>query len=157
MSRLLNKKKCTVCKIIKPLNDFHNRKVASDGKRSDCKECSIKASLKYNKTNPDKISANNKKWRVIHKTKLKFMRLKYKFGITQEEYQNFLIKQNDSCAICQIPQKKLNRFLNVDHCHKTNKIRGLLCEKCNMGIGLFNDSIKLLTKTINYLESNINE
>jgi protein-arginine kinase activator protein McsA len=56
--------------------------------------------------------------------------------------------QNGQCAICKKVQA---RTLHVDHCHNSSKVRGLLCQKCNMAIGLFNDNSDLLKKAIKYL------
>lgn len=75
---------------------------------------------------------------------------KRKFNLEDNEYQKLLEKQNGRCAICQsdTPEK---RSLAVDHCHETDKIRGLLCSKCNTGIGSFKDNIQLLENAIAYL------
>ena len=54
--------------------------------------------------------------------------------------------------ICKAPETLQNKNLAVDHCHKTGKVRGLLCSKCNKGLGLFKDSKELLTTAIEYLE-----
>lgn len=77
-------------------------------------------------------------------------RLKKRYSITDIDYESLLKEQNYSCAICKIhitEHKKIKgekKNFAVDHCHKTSKIRGLLCYKCNMGLGYFNDdSIKL--------------
>lgn len=84
----------------------------------------------------------------------------YDYGITLEIFNKILKSQKGVCAICKKPEiikdgrtgKKRN--LSVDHCHNTNKVRGLLCSKCNNGIGLFNDSIKSLKSAIKYLGKN---
>lgn len=76
------------------------------------------------------------------------------YGINLEEYEKILYEQDFRCAICKIHQSKLNRSLYIDHCHTTGKIRGLLCSKCNSGIGFFSDSIKKLENAINYLKDN---
>ena len=78
--------------------------------------------------------------------------LKSKYNLTIEEYNDILKKQKNRCAICGIRQKKNDRSLKVDHNHKTGKVRGLLCFNCNIAVGHFKDDIKLLQKTINYLE-----
>ena len=52
--------------------------------------------------------------------------------------------QQGKCAICKIPQSSLKYALCLDHCHKTKQIRGLLCDKCNMGLGYFNDDVNIL-------------
>lgn len=79
-----------------------------------------------------------------------------KYGITQLEYETLFKKQHGLCAICLQPEtfKQRNKIqrLAVDHCHKTNLIRGLLCRQCNLTIGFIRDNIELLERTINYLK-----
>lgn len=75
---------------------------------------------------------------------------KKKYGITPEEYDKILLIQREVCAICK---KKGRRELCVDHCHTTGKIRGLLCDGCNRGLGFLNDDIKLLKSAIIYLQT----
>jgi hypothetical protein len=62
-------------------------------------------------------------------------------------------EQENSCAICgkEEPARRYKTF-NVDHCHHTGKVRGLLCRQCNMALGGFNDDIGLLEKAILYLK-----
>lgn len=78
--------------------------------------------------------------------------LKYRFGITLEQYTSMLEKQNNCCDICKRHKSKFKRSLAVDHCHKTGKIRGLLCSKCNGNIGKVYESIELLQNMIDYLK-----
>jgi len=77
------------------------------------------------------------------------------FNITLEEYNQLLLSQNGVCAICGEPETSTNRgkikCLSVDHDHETGKIRGLLCQKCNQGLGNFKDSLELIEKTKQYL------
>ncbi len=75
------------------------------------------------------------------------------YGITPEMYAEMLVNQKGVCAICETwePGQGRSHFA-VDHCHKTNKIRGLLCLSCNIGMGNLKDSIVLLEKTIAYLK-----
>src|ERR1700677_4817800 len=67
-----------------------------------------------------------------------------KYGLTENEHYDLLKAQNDSCAICGKAQKQNNRSFAVDHDHKTGKIRGLLCDQCNRGLGFFKDDIQFL-------------
>jgi uncharacterized protein YlaI len=66
------------------------------------------------------------------------------------------VKQKGCCAICGKHQTILNKTLNVDHCHKTGKIRGLLCTNCNHGLGKFYDNAEVLKVAINYLNNSTN-
>lgn len=143
-------KKCTVCKEIKDLNSFSKRSEAYDGKRSECKTCNTKASINYQKRHPEKIKVINKRWRDKHKEKLAIMRIGYKYGVSPEEYQSMLDEQNGVCAVCFKPEHR--RGLSVDHCHKTGKVRGLLCSTCNMAIGLLKDDTKIFNRVVEYLK-----
>jgi hypothetical protein len=60
--------------------------------------------------------------------------LKFNYGISLEDYNAMLMQQNGACAICK---KKPNKVLCVDHCHTTGVVRGLLCRKCNLALGLY--------------------
>jgi hypothetical protein len=77
--------------------------------------------------------------------------LKSRFGITLAEYDALATTQGHKCALCEKPQAELNRPLSVDHCHVTNRIRGLLCRKCNCGVGLWDKNLVLLDEAIRYL------
>jgi hypothetical protein len=74
--------------------------------------------------------------------------IQYNYGLTPDEYQGMLEAQDGSCAICDGPG---TRRLAVDYCHSTLKIRGLLRDKCNLGLGLFQDSPALMKRAIDYL------
>jgi hypothetical protein len=76
-------------------------------------------------------------------------RLMIRYGITSDDYAKMFVKQNGVCAICG---KKPDLKLHVDHCHKTKKVRGLLCGNCNRGLGLFKDEVESLEKAIQYLK-----
>lgn len=86
-------------------------------------------------------------------TRQRKYQLKYKYGISEDDYAQMFKEQEGKCAICETSDQtgKWQRF-GVDHCHVTGKIRGLLCNECNRGIGLLRDSVDILTKAINYLE-----
>lgn len=79
-----------------------------------------------------------------------------KFGITHIEYEQMLAKQGGRCAVCKSASPNTDRIKNfpVDHCHKTGKIRGLLCAKCNRAIGLLKDDVELLKSAMEYLIDN---
>jgi DNA-directed RNA polymerase subunit RPC12/RpoP len=74
------------------------------------------------------------------------------FGIT---YQDLLMMKEDQdykCAICGIHEENTTKRLAVDHDHKTNRVRGYLCNNCNRGIGLLKDDVEVMQKAIDYLE-----
>jgi len=74
--------------------------------------------------------------------------LKHRYGITEEDYNQMAEEQKHCCQICN---NKPVKPLYVDHCHNTNKIRGLLCHKCNVALGHMNDDPKQLLKAVEYI------
>lgn len=141
-------KKCSVCKELKSLEEFGNYTASKDGKHYRCKPCDKKAVSGYRR-GPRKLE---------YREKIRHNQRKYKYGIEPEEYENMLQKQEKSCAICKEPlvteltRKDYKRKAVIDHCHKTNKVRGILCTRCNQGLGLFRDDQKILKSAIDYLK-----
>ncbi len=119
-----NKKRCGCCKLIKNKHDFYKSdyKEFKDGYRTDCKEC---VRNKY---------------------------LYYTYGITSEQYNQLLKDQNYDCAICGLNEDDSEQNFHLDHDHSNGKIRGILCENCNHGIGNFNDNIEIMASAISYLQ-----
>lgn len=96
--------------------------------------------------------ANCHKYYQTHKESIRNTEFKRKYGITLEQYQELFTKQNGRCAICQQHQLELKKRLNVDHCHRTNIVRGLLCHNCNTALGSLRDSITILDAAKLYLQ-----
>jgi hypothetical protein len=85
-----------------------------------------------------------------HKARLSDLR---KSGMNQEIYDRLLAAQGGKCAICRTDKPSKRRaYFDIDHCHVTGTLRGLLCERCNRGIGYFNDSPARLRAAADYLE-----
>jgi hypothetical protein len=142
-------KKCSCCKEIKSLSEYNKR---SDCKnktavryRSHCKNCTaLKAAVKWETDEEFRNQSKNNAYKH---------NIKKKYGVTEEQYLKIYDKQNGLCAICgQKSQTKAGR-LALDHCHKTGKIRGLLCVKCNAGIGMLQDDVNVLKSAILYLKN----
>ena len=68
------------------------------------------------------------------------------------EREALLRSQDGRCAICRIPEEESKRPLVIDHCHKSGKIRALLCNSCNVGLGMFKDDPEFLRAAAEYLE-----
>lgn len=92
-------------------------------------------------------SFRNFRWYLLSRR----WRLFKDFNLSLDEFNAILKKQNYSCKICERTNFTGYNW-HVDHCHVTNKIRGILCSKCNQGLGLFEDSIETLNKAKKYLE-----
>ena len=145
-------KKCSQCAVLKPLDNFYNEPRVKDGKQAKCKICHQKATEKYRKNNPGLYrKASLKNWHSLDIEKKQARWLK-RYGITTKDYEQLFEKQNGVCQICKkdCPSR---RFLSVDHCHKTGKVRGLLCVKCNTALGMLNDNIDYFTAAIKYLKN----
>lgn len=90
----------------------------------------------------------------INKRKYRLAR----YGITEDDYSKLIISQNYVCAICKQPETSTDgatgetKILSVDHCHSSNKVRGLLCNNCNQGLGKFKDSVEILQSAIECLK-----
>lgn len=159
----MEKKLCTKCKIEKNLDNFSKDKHTKCGYTHQCKQCRNERTVKYYKDNPDKAKDKNERQRKNRKDfyssqeGIKSSRrshLKRRFNMTIDQYDEMAEKQNHKCAICNESEVySRNKFLCVDHDHKTGERRGLLCNKCNRGLGLFKDDQETLIKAIQYLEN----
>ena len=73
------------------------------------------------------------------------------YKISLETYNSMYAAQGGCCAICKKHQSELKRTLSVDHCHRTGRVRALLCGNCNKGIGNLQDDPALVTAALSYL------
>jgi hypothetical protein len=109
-----------------------------------------------NKKCSEKIK-NNPELYLKALLKYRAYKLKIKFGVTLDDYNKMFEAQNGVCAICGKPETSVDwrtkniKYLAVDHDHQTGKVRGLLCSKCDRGIGYFDEERDLFYKVINYL------
>jgi hypothetical protein len=116
-------KECNRCGIVKPLRGFYADKRINDfGLRPKCKACF--------------------KEEYLNKILLKH-------NLTKDDYKKMLSDQNELCAICHVDEGKT---LCIDHDHVTNKVRGLLCNRCNKGLGLLGDSLDSINSALSYLK-----
>lgn len=97
------------------------------------------------------------KWRKNNKEKValieqrRYYKNKYKkYGITQEIFDQLLQEQGNKCYICSVDFVEGIK-INIDHCHTSKKVRGILCINCNLGIGHFKDNVELLENAIKYI------
>lgn len=136
-------KRCSKCKNEKDISEFNKSKKYKDNLRCWCKTCENK---------------DHKKWRIHNGIRYKYneiYKLK-KYNLTLEEYKQMVKQQNNKCLICGKPEiSKHNgkvRDLAIDHDHKTNKTRGLLCTRCNTSLGFVYEDKMILMKLINYID-----
>lgn len=136
-------KTCRTCKIEKELTEYGKYTIRGVVRtRNECKPCRvINVTLIY-KSRPDIREKANIAARKSH--------LK-KYGLTVEDFDNMVLAQDSKCAICEEKCDKLN----IDHCHKTGKVRGLLCWNCNTAIGKMKDNVDSFKRAIKYLSVGI--
>lgn len=141
---------CNTCFINKPLEEYHLASSKKTTRRNKCKVCQAKYIQEYKAKNYEKLKEawreSSKKYHCAEKTRAKTLK---KYGLTVDCFESLSKLQNNKCKIC-----KLEKKLVVDHCHTTNKVRGLLCNQCNTALGLLKDSISNMYSAIDYLDSN---
>lgn len=153
-------KKCTKCNELKSRLEFSKRPASKDGLNMWCKDCVRINNKTYKDLNREKVRAASREYWRSNPDKVQNKELKHKYGITKAAYDRLLAKQDGVCAICSEPELSKHRDgkirrLAVDHDHETNKIRGLLCNRCNKGLGIFEDDTLLLWSAYGYLGGTI--
>ncbi len=142
MTEPIVEKACIDCKEMKPLTEYYHSKQNKSGYHGQCKSClEIKAKI-YRASNPEKVrqwSRTTSLWAY--------------YRLTLEEYDKLAAQQKGLCALCGNPPATEGRHtrLQVDHCHKTGRIRGLLCNSCNNALGRLGDSVEGLQRAVDYL------
>ena len=107
----------------------------------------------YRRANPEKISARKRRQYRRHAHAISIRTRCKRYGLTPEQYAGMLRDCDGRCPQCRVVFSRLtNERANVDHCHRTGRIRGILCGRCNLLIGLAGDSPKLLRSLARYLE-----
>lgn len=112
--------------------------------------------MNWHNQNKEKKSESFRKWSSKNKSRLRDNRLLRHYGITNDRYIEMFESQLGLCAICGESQQGVTkdgeaRFLCVDHCHSSGKVRELLCARCNAGLGQFKDNPELLMNASKYL------
>lgn len=148
-------KTCSKCKTLKADDAFNKNRSTKSGLQDWCKKCfSDGAKTKWRKlTFAERTRKGSKVRRFL---------LKQKYGLTLEIYESMLRAQSNQCCICKCLLKfsghRTTATACVDHCHETKRVRGILCNGCNITIGKFRDSAALLREAADYLDStNINK
>lgn len=153
---------CSRCNKSKSIEEFSRCKRNNDGRLYACKSCvksgrNKESEKSYYKRNKKKIKKyqDERKEETSKRTKIRRqenpdhftdIRLRSWYGISKADYDKMFIEQKGKCKICNNVRK-----LSVDHDHDTLKVRGLLCSKCNIAIGLLEENISSLNNAIGYL------
>lgn len=144
-ARPATSKRCFRCKGLHSTSDFSVDKSKPDGRSIYCRTCKRKI---QKKNRPSKELRKSKRSRYARSDRN--WRLKTLYGITVDQFEAIFAAQGNKCALCKSEKSDGKNFV-VDHCHKTGRIRGILCSYCNRALGMFKDSVDLLGTAIVYL------
>lgn len=136
-SEVPEEKLCPTCCKTKPSGDFGSAPGRPDGLKGVCTECERKSMHAYRQTDRGRLA-------------MRKVNLKRSYGISLEQYEEMLERQNGVCAVCE-RKCSVHPNLSVDHDHVTGKVRGLLCNKCNTALGKLRHDPKILRRAIAYL------
>ena len=143
MGTCVGEKTCRICKTTKPLGEFNREAARKDGYKNECRKCAQAYMAKWRKHRQEHYSAYMRDYQY-----------RQRYGVTLADYETLHNEQDGKCAICKGTPSGLGateRRLHVDHDHLTGAVRGLLCENCNRGVGMFQDNPDLLTLAAAYL------
>ena len=137
---------CSICLKSKPIDDYHFKSRSEGTYQARCKSCNINAVKAWQEKNPERYEGV---WKRSSSNRSAVRRKAAQYNISIDDLEELIEKSGGLCEICKRPP---NRWLVVDHCHNSEKVRGLLCESCNLAIGGFQDSPDRLRAAALYLE-----
>lgn len=146
----VDSKVCPRCSNLKPIEQFGKR---PNGKpKGYCRQCESLYQSGYAETPEGRENRRlaNSRWTQGNHAYF----INYRYGLSAEQYAEMLDKQGGKCAICGATEPGgRDRVWQVDHCHDSNKVRGLLCGLCNRGLGQFRDDADRLRAAADYLDN----
>lgn len=153
-------RECNRCGKVMPLSEFYRQ-----GKHNlpvrRCKKCHGKATVesRLRRLGRDAMAQKQREYNARRDPRTRVSNhFRSRYGLTIDEWEALAASQDNACAICQMqieeiqPHPSGNRTLHVDHCHDTNRVRGLLCSNCNRAIGAFRDDPEIMRRAIAYIE-----
>ena len=158
-------KTCSRCTLTLSVSQFYKNRGNKDGLSGYCKKCRAEYEKTYS-ANPKRKAARvtyAKKWaskNVTHVAEWHRSRhIQTRYGLSEGEYEEMLTSQGGVCGICRNPEtavhwSSISKRLSIDHDHVTGKVRGLLCDKCNRGLGYFGEDAARLHAASVYLSEN---
>ena len=153
-------KVCTRCFESYPIEGFNRDRSKRDGRYNHCKPCA-KAAYLVNRKDPAVVQRAREKsaaWRKANpertKQGIRCATLRKKYGMSAKEFDEKFLAQGSCCAICKTKESSSRNkgAMHVDHDHVSGKIRGILCQGCNVTLGKMRDSPELLRAAAAYLE-----
>jgi len=152
---------CTKCNEQKSLIEYPKDKTKKDGVHTQCKVCHRERNKNKRLTDPvwrekanAKSAAYRSKFPDKNKQSIRNATLKAKYGITSKQYEELFKNQGYCCAVCGRKESKGYGKMPVDHNHVTGKVRGILCQPCNVTLGKVEEKEEILLSLIKYLRKN---
>jgi len=133
------------------LLDFLKDKSSKYGRKNTCSSCHNRKVRGHGEEERAKIRKRSRNWSRANPAKVINAKLLNRYGISLSDYESMLKSQNYSCSICDKHEDELTKKLAVDHDHASGGVRGLLCVRCNLALGHFDDDVSSLTRAISYL------
>ena len=152
-SGVTTSKTCNRCGISKLSVEFYKNSSSKDGLQGHCKLCHKEYMTDYRRDNREYYLEYVRAYRKRNPDRTLDSQVR-KYGITGADYKSMLTEQGGICAnsSCTNAESKTGYRLDVDHCHKTGRVRGLLCRDCNLILGHSNDDPEILRGLAIYLE-----
>ena len=159
-------KRCSKCKVVKPLSEFYKNRKNNSGVHCWCKDCKMDYQKEYSKR--PEVKARAKEYELLPKVKarrakyslrpdVKERRKKYSkenrrvYGIMPKQKQQMILDQDGKCDICG-NELDMGKYTHIDHDHKTGIVRGVLCRNCNLLLGYGKDNPDIIRAAANYLD-----
>lgn len=147
LTNVITEKACSRCKQILPATEFYPHRRMKSGLQSHCRTCS----REWHRERPEYIRQKNAEYKAKNPDYARDWSRKARFGLTPAQINVMRESQGGLCAGCLRALTRANEC--VDHCHLTGKVRGLLCDPCNMSLGRLGDSPETLRRLAAYLEA----
>jgi len=147
-----NKRTCPGCKVSKHIMEFAKDRSSKNGLQVYCRVCTAKKHKRHRDAHPEKYKSTITKVRKYANAQEanRERMLKNKYNINTQIYEDMLFGQSFKCAICNNDFENRKK-VKIDHCHNSNKVRGLLCNGCNLALGHVKDNVEILSRMITYL------
>jgi len=142
----VDRKHCPRCRRVRRVEFFCRDEGRRDKRAPWCRDCTRGANEEQRARNPERVKAVQKRGHLNYRLK--------QFGLTRAEYEAMIAACGNKCEICGSPPidpRAESPVLSIDHCHATGEVRGLLCARCNHGLGHFKDDPRRLLLAARYL------
>lgn len=144
---------CPTCKADKPIGAFSRCVTKTDGMQTFCKSCAKIRVDRYYAKYPERKKRTKDKWKSRNIERVRERRRLRQYRMDPGTYIALVERQGNRCALCMRQAADCTgKTLNVDHCHATGRVRGLLCKNCNLLLGHVGDSKETLSRMIVYLD-----